>query len=224
MNQSSTGEDRKVKLQVVDMDGREVEEIEVENIFHQPNLHTLWYYVRWYLSSQRSGTRDTKTISDVRGGGRKPWPQKHTGRARQGSIRNPHWVGGAVAHGPHPKDFSYKLNKKQKLEALRTAIAVKYQEGKLKILSSVSFDNPRTKKAAELIRNLDAYPMLLVTKSSNRNAYLSFRNIHLTKVIPVDEINAFDVSRYEYLVFEKDAFLKVVERVAKRSVGEVGMA
>lgn len=202
-----------VKLDVFDLQGNKVEELSIPNIFYSPNLKNLWYYVRWYLSSQRSGTRNTKTISDVRGGGRKPWPQKHTGRARQGSIRNPHWVGGAVAHGPHPQDFSYHLNKKQKREALRTSLALKYQEGKLKIITSIDFDIPKTKKAIEVIGNLDAYPLLLVTDGSKKNVYLSFRNIPLTEVKPVDELNAYLVVRYDFSVFEKNAFLKFVERI-----------
>lgn len=215
MGQSSELSEGKIKLDVIDLSGNKVEEMEVQDIFYSPNMPNLWHYVRWYLSSQRAGTRNTKTISDVRGGGRKPWPQKHTGRARQGSTRNPHWVGGAVAHGPHPQDFSYKLNKKQKVEALRSAIAIKYHEGRLKILSSVAFSQPRTKNALELIRNIDAYPVLLVTNSPNKNVYLSFRNIPLTRVICVDELNAYEISRYDYSVFEKDAFIKIVERIVK---------
>lgn len=207
--------DQKIKIEVVDTNGSKVEEIEIDNIFASPNQSILWYYVRWYLSSQRAGTRNTKTISDVRGGGRKPWQQKHTGRARQGSIRNPHWVGGAVAHGPHPKDFSYKINAKEKVEALRTAIALKYQEGKLKIVSEFNFNQPKTKTALGVIRNIDAYPLLVITKASKKNVYLSFRNIPLTYVVPVDELNAYHIANFDYSVFEKDAFMKVVDRIQK---------
>lgn len=206
---------KKIKLDIINPEGEKVGEFEIDDIFSSPSPATLWYYVKWYLSSHRAGTADTKTISDVRGGGRKPWQQKHTGRARQGSIRNPHWVGGAVAHGPHPRDFSYKLNKKQKIEALRTAIALKHREGKLKIISSIDFKEPKTKRALETIRKIEAYPLILVTNKSNKNVYLSFRNIPLTRVIPKDEVNAYEISKYEYSVFEKEAFINILERIKK---------
>lgn len=217
-NESS--EIRKIKLDVINTNGEKVEELVIDDIFSSPSPATLWYYVKWYLSSQRSGTASTKTISEVRGGGRKPWQQKHTGRARQGSIRNPHWVGGAVAHGPHPRDFSYKMNKKQKIEALRAALSLKHQEGKLKIISSIDFEKPRTKKALETIRKIEAYPLLLITNKSNKKVYLSFRNIPLTRVIPTDEVNAYEISKYEYSVFEKEAFIKIFERIKNLKVKE----
>lgn len=195
------------------LSGEKEGEIHVnENFFDKPNKHVLWYYVKWYLASQRAGTHDTKTRSDVRGGGRKPWPQKHTGRARQGSIRNPHWVGGAVAHGPHPRDYSYKMNKKEKREAMRSAISEKFHEKKLKIISEIALEQPKTKKALEIIRNIDAYPLTLITSSPKKNVFLSFRNIPLTDVIPVDEVNPYYILLRDFVVFEKQAILKILQR------------
>lgn len=210
-------EKRDISFVVLDVlnpiSGEKEGEIHVsESFFDKPNKHVLWYYVRWYLASQRTGTHDTKTRSDVRGGGRKPWPQKHTGRARQGSIRNPHWVGGAVAHGPHPRDYSYKMNKKEKKEAMRSAISEKFHEKKLKIVSEIILEEPKTKKALEIIRNIDAYPLTLITSSSKKNVWLSFRNIPLTDVIPVDEVNPYQILLRDFVVFEKQAILKILQR------------
>jgi large subunit ribosomal protein L4 len=206
--------DNFISLDIIEsFSGEKKGQIRIEkNFFSPPNKNILWYYVRWYLAGKRAGTHDTKTISDVRGGGRKPWPQKHTGRARQGSIRNPHWVGGAVAHGPHPRDYSYKMNKKEKREALRSAIVSKYMEGRLKIIDEINFDTPQTKKATEIIRNLEAYPLILITDGSKKNVFLSFRAIQLSRVLPVDEVNAYEILKYDFAVFEKNAFLKILQR------------
>jgi len=214
LKKSSTGErDGFVVVDLYDISGEKKGEIKVESsFFAPPNKNVLWYYVKWYLAEQRAGTHDTKTRSTVRGGGRKPWPQKHTGRARQGSIRNPHWVGGAVAHGPHPRDYSYKMNTKERKEALRSAISSKFHEGKLKVVENFDFDSPKTKKALEIIRNLETYPLILITEKSKKNVYLSFRNIQYVRTLPVDEINAYELSKYDYVVFEKGAFEKILQR------------
>ncbi len=210
---SRNGKENFISVDIFDISGEKKGELKVQSsFFSPPNKHILWYYVKWYLAGQRAGTHDTKTLSTIRGGGRKPWPQKHTGRARQGSIRNPHWVGGAVAHGPHPRDYSYKLNKKEKREALRSAISSKFHEEKLRVVDNLDFDVPKTKKALEIIRNLDTYPLVLITEKSKRNVYLSFRNIPYVKTLPVDEINAYEVVKYEFVVFEKGAFTKILER------------
>ncbi len=202
-----------VSLDVSDVSGRKVGEVKVKSsFFSPPNKNILWYYVKWYLAGQRLGTHDTKTRSTVRGGGRKPWPQKHTGRARQGSIRNPHWVGGARAHGPHPRDYSYKMNKKEKKEALRSSISAKFHEGKLKILDNINLDSTRTKRALEIIRTLETYPFILITEGSKKDVFLSFKNIPLSKVIPVDELNAYHILRYEFALFEKGAFTTIARR------------
>jgi large subunit ribosomal protein L4 len=195
------------------LSGEKKGQIKVEkSFFSAPNKNLLWYYIRWYLAGKRAGTHETKTISTVSGSGRKPWLQKHTGRARQGFIRNPHWVGGAVAHGPHPRDYSFKMNKKEKKEALRSAIASKFIEGKLKIIDELNFDSPQTKKATEIIRNLEAYPLILITDGSKKNVLLSFRAVQLSRVLPVDEINAYEILKYDFAVFEKNAFLKILQR------------
>ncbi len=206
-----------VTLDIVDTSGNKVDELKVSSkLFRPPNEAILWYYKRAFLLNQRQETHDTKTRSDVRGGGRKPWPQKHTGRARQGSIRNPHWVGGAVAHGPHPQDHYIKLSKNEKREAVRSTISLKYHEGKLKIINDFDFDAPKTKTGLQLIKNIDAYPLTLVTTSSKRNVYLSFRNIPLTSVLPVENFNAYEPLKYDFLVFEKQAFIKIIERLEKK--------
>lgn len=204
---------KEVEIDVFNTSGEKVDKIKVPaEFFKEPNRWVLWYYVKWYLAEQRAGTVDTKTRSTIRGGGRKPWPQKHTGRARQGSIRAPHWRHGAVAHGPHPRDWSYKLNKKEKREALRSAIADKFLSGKLKVVDEIKLPEIKTKLALQVLSNLETYPVTVVTDDVKRDVYLSFRNIPYVDVKPVQELNAYQVLLREWLLIEKNAFLKIIER------------
>ena len=202
-----------MKVDVFDIKGTKTETIDIpDKIFEKPNKDILWYYTKWYLASRRSGTHNTKTRSTVRGGGRKPWVQKHTGRARQGSIRAPHWRGGAVAHGPHPRDYSFKLNSKEKKEALRGAIAIKFNSGKMKIISEDNI-RPKTKYAVQVINDIGAYPPSIFV-TLNKEFSLALRNIPLVEVISPNELNAYTILKYDNLIIERNCFLNIVERLA----------
>lgn len=166
-----------------------------------------------YLANQRQGTHATKTRGMVRGGGRKPWRQKHTGRARHGSIRSPIWKGGGVVFGPQPRDYSYKLPKKQKRLALKTALSAKLQDGELTVVDSLSFEKPRTKDMVEFLKGLglDGSSVLIVTEDKDENVYLSARNIPRVDVMRAQDLNTYEVLVHQYVVMTKDALKKVQE-------------
>ncbi len=166
-----------------------------------------------YLANQRQGTHATKTRGMVRGGGRKPWRQKHTGRARHGSIRSPIWKGGGVVFGPQPRDYSYKLPKKQKRLALKTALSAKLQDGELTVVDSLSFERPRTKDMVEFLKGLglDGSSVLIVTEDKDENVYLSARNIPRVDVMRAQDLNTYELLVHQHVVMTKDALKKVQE-------------
>ncbi|NOX20964.1 MAG: 50S ribosomal protein L4 [Nitrospirae bacterium] len=166
-----------------------------------------------YLANQRQGTHATKTRGMVRGGGRKPWRQKHTGRARHGSIRSPIWKGGGVVFGPQPRDYSYKLPKKQKRLALKTALSAKLQDGELTVVDSLSFEKPRTKDMVEFLKGLglDSSSVLIVTEDKDENVYLSARNIPGVDVMRAQDLNTYELLVHQHVVMTKDALKKVQE-------------
>ncbi|MEO2065622.1 MAG: 50S ribosomal protein L4, partial [Desulfurobacteriaceae bacterium] len=177
----------------------------------------VWETVKWQLAKRRRGTHSTKTRGEVRGGGRKPWPQKHTGRARQGSIRAPQWVGGGVVHGPKPRDYSYNLPKKVRKVALRSVIAGRLQEGNFIVVEDFSFEKPKTKQAVEFLKNLgleNTKVLLVVPSELDENTYLSFRNLPNVKVLPVEGLNVYDVLAYEKCVVFKSILPKIEERLS----------
>jgi len=173
-------------------------------------------YVRVYYSNQRQGTSSTKNKSEVSGGGKKPWQQKGTGRARQGSTRNPTWVHGGVAHGPGPKSWKISLSKNMKELALKSALSQRMSEKKIVIIDKVNIEKPNTKDFIKSLEKLKITgKLLLVWSDKNENLIKSARNIPSVSLSNVGSLGAFDVMRSETAVFLKDAILKIEERYSK---------
>jgi large subunit ribosomal protein L4 len=164
-----------------------------------------------YLANQRQGTQSTLTRAEVRGGGRKPWRQKGTGRARQGSIRSPQWTGGGVVFAPKPRDYSFKLNKKVKRIALKSALTTKVNEGKLVVIDELNLSEIKTKTMVETLKSVNAVKPLIVLEEGNNNAVLSARNIADVKTAGVNAINVYDILKYDTLVLTKAAVTKIEE-------------
>ena len=175
------------------------------------NEHALHMAVLQYLANQRQGTKGTKTRSEVRGGGRKPWRQKGTGRARQGSTRSPQWTGGGVVFAPKARDYSIKLNKKQKRLALKSALSSKVQGGKFVVVDSLSLPEVKTKEMLQICENLNANNALVVLDSVDKNVILSARNIPTLKTAGVNTINVYDILKHDTFVVTKDAVAKMQE-------------
>jgi len=175
------------------------------------NEHALHMAVLQYLANQRQGTKGTKTRSEVRGGGRKPWRQKGTGRARQGSTRSPQWTGGGVVFAPKARDYSIKLNKKQKRLALKSALSSKVQGGKFVVVDSLSLPEVKTKEMLQICENLNANNALVVLDSVDKNVILSARNIPTLKTAGVNTINVYDILKHDTFVVTKDAVAQMQE-------------
>ena len=201
------------KVSVLNMEGKQVDEIELndavfgvevkENLVHQAVLSQ--------LANDRQGTQKAKTRSEVSGGGRKPWRQKGTGHARQGSTRAPQWTGGGIVFAPKPRDYSFKMNKKEKRIALLSALSSKVAESKIVVLDEFKLDEIKTKKFVEVMNNLKVENALVVLEGENKNVVLSGRNIPSVKVTATNEINTYDVLKYTTLVVTKAAVEKLEE-------------
>lgn len=218
---------------VVNMAGQKVGTVElIESVFSvEPNKDLMFRYVNMQLSGRRAGLASAKTRSEVRGGGRKPWAQKHTGRARVGSTRSPLWRHGGVIHGPKPKDWSFNMTKKMKKVALRSALSLRLNEGNLIVLDDLKFDNPKTKQLREVLSNLGldkSQKTLFVLpwqKDEYQNVRLSGKNIYGVKVIiadnpgntavtsktNIDGLNVYDIINHEKLVITTDLVRKIEE-------------
>ena len=201
------------KVSVLNMEGKQVGEIELNDAVFgiEPNEHLVKMAVTQQLANNRQGTQSAKTRSEVSGGGRKPWRQKGTGHARQGSTRAPQWVGGGVVFAPKPRDYSFKLNKKEKRIALLSALSSKVADNKIVVLDAFNLDDVKTKKFAEVMSNLKVDKALVVIEGENKNVVLSGRNIPTVKVSATNEINTYDVLKYETLVVTKAAVEKLEE-------------
>jgi large subunit ribosomal protein L4 len=178
------------------------------------NKHAVHMAVVQYLANQRQGTKSTKTRSEVRGGGAKPWRQKGTGRARQGSTNSPQWTGGGVVFAPKPRDFSIKLNKKMKRLALKSVLTDKVLNDKLIVLDSLELSEIKTKTFTGIVKSLDLKKALFVMDNSNgtnENVVLSARNIPGIKTAGVNTINVYDILHHDALVVTKDAIAKMTE-------------
>jgi len=175
------------------------------------NDHAVHMAVLQYLANQRQGTKGTKTRSEVRGGGRKPWRQKGTGRARQGSTRAPHWTGGGVVFAPKARDYSIKLNKKQKRLALKSALSAKLRDDKLIVVDEFSFPEIKTKEMAIVCKNLKMDSALMVLDSVDKNVILSARNIPGIKTAGVNTINVYDIVKHDTFVVTKEALTQMQE-------------
>jgi len=202
------------KVSVYNTDGKEVETIDLsDNIFGVEINETLVHKaVVAYLANRRQGTQSALTRSEVRGGGKKPWRQKGTGHARQGSIRAPQWTGGGVVFAPKPRDYAQKMNKREKQIALFSVLTSKVQDEKLIVVDNLDMDTPKTAAFVKVLGNLKADKALVVTSEKNDNLVLSARNIPDVKTVPTNSINAYDILNHDALVITKDA-VKAIEEV-----------
>ena len=200
-------------VSVYNIEGKEVGSIELNDaVFRvEVNEHLVHMAVVNQLANNRQGTQSAKTRSEVSGGGRKPWRQKGTGHARQGSTRSPQWTGGGVVFAPKPRDYSFKMNKKEKRIALLSALSSKVADNKIVVLDAFNLDEIKTKKFAEVMSNLKVDKALVVIEGENKNVVLSGRNIPTVKVSATNEINTYDVLKYETLVVTKAAVEKLEE-------------
>ncbi|UCC38161.1 MAG: 50S ribosomal protein L4 [Candidatus Aminicenantes bacterium] len=203
------------KIQVLDRSGKRVSEVSVpKEIFSYPvKDHLIYEAVVNLRANQRRGTASTKTRNEVRGGGRKPWRQKGTGRSRAGSIRSPLWRKGGVTFGPKFRSYYYNLPKKAKKNALRSAVSMKFGENLMFILEKIDFKEPRTKEGMKLIQKLKLDSALIVDNHQNRNLFLSLRNIPRIKAVDQTHITVYDVMNYKWLVLTKSAFESLMERL-----------
>ncbi len=203
-------------VDVIDKNRNKVDQVdlpdEVFNIEVRPDV--LHQVVLWQLAKKRAGNASTKTRSEVRGGGRKPWRQKGTGRARAGTIRSPLWRGGGTINGPKPRDYAFKLNKKLRSLGLKMAISAKLQEDQLVILNDLDLPETKTKHFAGVMSGLDLSKALFVTTEEDHTAILSSRNIPGVKVIRTDGLNVYDVLKYDHLVLIRPSVDKIVERLS----------
>lgn len=202
------------KLAVYNMSGSQVDEMELsDSVFGmEPNKHVLHEAVVMQLASLRQGTHKVKNRSEVRGGGRKPWKQKGTGRARQGSIRSPQWVGGGTVFGPTPRSYAYKLPKKVRRLAIKSALSSKVLAEQIIILDKLVMNEPKTKDFVAVLNNLAIdRKALFVLPEYNDNILLSARNLPSVKLVAADGVNVYDVLRYDKLILTKEAAQKVEE-------------
>lgn len=202
------------KVNVLNIKGENVGELELnETLFNtEISEHAVYEVVKNQLANKRQGTQSAKTRAEVRGGGRKPFRQKGTGRARQGSIRAPHYAGGGVVFAPKPRDYSYQVPKKLRRKALYSVLTSKVNENELIVLDSLSFEAPKTKEAANILNAIDAgKKAYVVTAENDKLVYRSFRNIEGVDVSAANLINVYDLVRHNKLVITKDAIAKLEE-------------
>jgi len=202
------------KVALYDMNGARIGDVELnDSVFGiEPNEVVLYYYVKMQMANGRVGTASTKTRAEVRGGGRKPWRQKGTGRARVGSLRSPIWTGGGVTFGPKPRDYSYKLPKKVRRLAMKSALSSKVKNNNIIVVDQIKFEEPKTKLMVKTLESLNVgRKTLLVTADGDPNVAKSARNIPGVKPIKVDFINVYDLLKYETLLITKDAVDRLEE-------------
>ena len=200
-------------VSVYNMEGKEVGKIDLNDAVFgvEVNEHLVHMAVVQYLANKRQGTQKAKTRSEVSGGGRKPWRQKGTGHARQGSIRAPQWKGGGVVFAPVPRDYSFKLNKKEKKAALKSALTSRVQENKLIVVDELNFSEIKTKNFKAVMDNLKVNKALVVMGEKNDNAVLSAKNLPTINTAYVNTINVYDILKGDTVVLTKDAVAKIEE-------------
>ena len=202
------------KVDVYSIDGKKVKEVELkEEIFGiEPNEAVVHSVLVNFLANQRQGTQSTKTRAEVRGGGRKPWRQKGTGRARQGSIRAPQWIKGGIALGPKPRSYYYTVNKKERRLAIKSLLSSKVLENELTVVDAFNFDSIKTKQMVNALTNLKVEgKTLIVLADKNENVQKSARNIENVKTLQVNTINVYDLLKYKNLVITLDTVKKLEE-------------
>ena len=200
-------------VSVYNKEGKEVEKIDLnDSVFAAPvNEHLVHMAVVLQLANKRQGTQKAKTRSEVRGGGRKPWRQKGTGHARQGSTRSPQWTGGGVVFAPTPRDYSFKLNKKEKRAALKSALTSRVEENKFIVVDEMKFDEIKTKKFQTVLNNLNVNKALVVLEEGDKNAEISAKNIPDVKTARVNTINVYDILKYNTVIATKAAVATIEE-------------
>ena len=200
-------------VSVYNMEGKEVGTIELSDAVFgvQVNDHLVHMAVVQQLANNRQGTQKAKTRSEVSGGGRKPWRQKGTGHARQGSTRAPQWTGGGVVFAPVPRDYSFKLNKKEKRAALKSALTSRVQNNKLIVVDELKFDEIKTKKFQAVLDNLKVSKALVVLADNDEKVVMSARNIPAVKTALTSTINVYDILKGDTVILTKDAVAKIEE-------------
>ena len=202
------------KVDVFSIDGKKVKELELnEKVFGiEPNENVVHSAVVNFLANQRQGTQNTKTRSEVSGGGRKPWRQKGTGRARQGSIRAPQWIKGGIALGPKPRSYTYRMNKKEKQLAIRSVLSSKLLEKELVVVDKLQLKEIKTAEMVKVFKNLKIEEKVLVLlPQKDVNVQKSVRNIEGAKTLTVDTINVYDLVKYNKLVLTEDSVKRLEE-------------
>ena len=200
-------------VSVYNMEGKEVGTIELSDAVFgvEVNEHLVHMAVVQQLANNRQGTQKAKTRAEVSGGGRKPWRQKGTGHARQGSIRAPQWKGGGVVFAPVPRDYSFKLNKKEKRAALKSALTSKVQDSRLVVVDEIKFDEIKTKNFVNVMNNLKVEKGLVVIADNDVNVVMSAKNVADVNTALVNTINVYDIMNAKTLVLTKDAVAKIEE-------------
>lgn len=201
------------KVSVYNMEGQQVGDIELNDAVFgvEVNEHLVHMAVLSQLANKRQGTQSAKTRSEVSGGGKKPWKQKGTGHARQGSTRAPQWTGGGVVFAPKPRDYSFKLNKKERRIALKSALTSKVQENKFIVVDAIKLDEIKTKKFADALSSLNVKKALVVLNDNDLNVVMSAKNIPTVKTALTNTINVFDILKYDTVVIDKAAVATIEE-------------
>ena len=204
-------------IEMKDASGKKVKDAELSAaVFEiEPNVHVMHEVVRSQRAARRQGTHDTLTRGQVRGGGKKPWRQKGTGRARQGTIRAPQWAGGGTVFGPHPRSYAFKVPAKVVKLAMRSALSAKLADGEIVVVDQFSFEKPSTKQAAEVLKNLGLEGRVtIIVPDDEVNTFLSFRNLSKFSVIGVSELNTLDFIDNKALVLTDAALTRIEEVLA----------
>ncbi len=204
-------------IEMKDASGKKVKDAELSAaVFEiEPNVHVMHEVVRSQRAARRQGTHDTLTRGQVRGGGKKPWRQKGTGRARQGTIRAPQWAGGGTVFGPHPRSYAFKVPAKVVKLAMRSALSAKLADGEIVVVDQLSFEKPSTKQAAEVLKNLGLEGRVtIIVPDDEVNTFLSFRNLSKVRVIGVSEFNTLDFIDNKALVLTDAALTRIEEVLA----------
>ena len=204
-------------IEMKDASGKKVKDAELSaSVFGiEPNMHAMHEVVRAQRAARRAGTHSTLTRGQVRGGGKKPWRQKGTGRARQGTIRAPQWAGGGTVFGPHPRSYAFKVPAKVVKLAMRSALSAKLADGEIVVVDQLSFEKPSTKQAAEVLKNLGLEGRVtIIVPDDEVNTFLSFRNLSKVRVIGVSELNTLDFIDNKALVLTDAALTRIEEVLA----------
>lgn len=201
------------KVALYNMEGQQVGDVELlDNIFGvEVNKEAMHQVVKMQLANKRQGTQSALTRGEVSGGGIKPWKQKGTGRARQGSTRSPQWIHGGVVFAPKPRDYSYTVPKKIRRLALQSALSSKVADNDIVVIDHISMDIPKTKVIADMLKTFDVKKALIVVPEKDEAVYKSARNIENVAILPVNNLNVYDVLKYDKFIITQDAVSKVEE-------------